>query len=181
MDCKESILKILGLYRHDWQNHMQLILGYTQLKKHDKILKYIDKINHLSKQQSIMSSLKNTDLSVFLLTIAVNYPMLSYEIEVYEELKTELDNETGGILFNYLKRYIELFNENIDGNIDHHLIISLTNLNGVIIVNLEYEGSTDNIDDKLKEINEDLKKDNGFSMVDIHNEKELIMELHFSL
>jgi len=182
LDCNKKILQLMKIYRHDWQNHLQIILGYVSLKKYDQIPKYIAKVNQFAKQLSIMSSFNNTSLSVFLYMIPVNYPKLSYELEITEgaQILTK-ENSFDDLVLRSLKSLLDIFYETLEYNLTHNLIITLTSSNDKVIINIEFEGNTNKIYNKILAIEESLKETKVLFLIDLHNNDEFIMELNFPL
>ncbi len=179
--CNKKILEVLQIYRHDWQNHLQMILGYVSLKKYEQIPQYIKKITYHSKQRSKITSLTEFNLAAFLFMIPINYPKLSSELDIAEGFETFIDKEIGDLMLEAIKGFIELFYKTLDKNIAHHLIISFARTDHVIIVNLEFEGNTMEINKELLQLGSNFNRNNNRFLVDIDNEQEFIMELHFSL
>lgn len=84
---RESILRLLTHYRHDWMNELQVLFGYTRLKKYDILPEYMDKIRSSALQDSFICKLGNTALAVYLLEQRVSGGQCRLEVE----LETEID------------------------------------------------------------------------------------------
>ena len=54
--------------RHDWMNDLQLLLGYVQLRKYDKIAQYVDMLKQRMAEESRVSKLGHPGLIEALLT-----------------------------------------------------------------------------------------------------------------
>lgn len=175
----KKIIQIMQIYRHNWLNHLQIILGYLSLKKYDRISKYIAKINHEAKQRSIIAGLKNYDLAVFLYIIPVQYPRMSFDLDVSEEVKKLTEGASGSWVLNTLQQFLDLFYKSIEENIEHHLIISLNGVADNIIANFEYEGNVKNVYQEIADLGKDFEKEQGRFQIDLYNEQEFIMELNF--
>lgn len=179
-----EIVQLLQVYRHDWQNYLQIIFGYTTLKKYDQIPNYIEKINEISKQQSIIGSFNNQNLAAYLYTISINYPLLSYELDIDDSMAILAKaNSKDRLIYEGIKMIIDLLYKTVKDNNKHHLIISMTTFDNKIMITLEYEG---NIDEVFAEIlslkNSFVDIDSDYQLlVDLHNEQESIIELHIQL
>lgn len=187
-DCREKsnkeIVQLLQIYRHDWQNYLQIIFGYTTLKKYDQIPIYIGKINEISKQQSIIGSFNNQNLAAYLYTFPINYPLLSYEIDIDDSMEILAKaNSKDRFVFEGIKGIIDLLYKSVKDNNKHHLIISMTAIDNKIIINLEYEGNINEVFAELLMLKDsfvDINSNNQL-LIDLHNEQESLIELLIQL
>ncbi|MDO3681733.1 Spo0B domain-containing protein [Paenibacillus ehimensis] len=89
LDGPDSDLRLLRLfnhYRHDWMNDIQILMGYVQLKKYDKLLPLMEKIKEKVRQESYVSKLGIPSLIVYLLTFQAEVKELRLEIALEEEI-----------------------------------------------------------------------------------------------
>lgn len=84
---QESILRLLTHYRHDWMNELQVLFGYTRLKKYDILPEYMDKIRTSALQDSLICKLGSPALAVYLMELRVSGGQCRVEVE----LETEMD------------------------------------------------------------------------------------------
>lgn len=84
---RETVLRLLTHYRHDWMNELQVLFGYTRLKKYDILPDYMDKIRMSALQDSLICKLGNPALAVYLMEKRVSGGTCRVEVE----LDTELD------------------------------------------------------------------------------------------
>lgn len=84
---KERIIRLINHHRHDWMNQLQILFGYTRLKKHDILLDYMDKIRTSAQYDSLLSKLGNPSLIVYLL----ERRMTGGDCQVEVELESEVD------------------------------------------------------------------------------------------
>lgn len=187
-ECREKsnreIIQLMQIYRHDWQNYLQIIFGYVTLKKYDQIPNYIEKINSISKQHSIIGSFHNANLATYLYTLPINYPLLSYDLEIDDsmEILTKA-NYKDRLIYQGLKRIVDLLYITVKDNNNHHLIISMTAYDNKIIIDLEYEGNIDEVFDEILLLKDSFtsRTDCEQLLIDLHNEEESIIELHIQL
>lgn len=178
----EDILQIMKVYRHDWQNHLQIILGYVSLKKYDQIPKYIGKITETAQKFSLISSFSNKELAVFLYMIPVRYPKLNYEFDIPTGRSFFVSNIYDvELLLSELRKFIDVFYKTVEINLTHLLIISLVAVDDNIIVTFEYEGDIKPVHEEIISLCEEYKLLNGKYTIDIYNNKEFMMELYFPL
>lgn len=180
----KEIVQLMQIYRHDWQNYLQIIFGYITLKKYDQIPIYIEKINGINKQHSIIGSFNNVALAAYLFKLPINYPQLSYELEIDDSMEILAKvNDKGRLILEEMERIIDLIYLTIKDNNNHHLIISMTSIDNKIIINLEYEGNIDEIFEELLLLKDSFASMAGYEqfLIDLHNEQESIIEIHIQL
>jgi len=82
----DELLTILNRQRHDWLNHVQVLLGYLHLNRTDQGEAHLKRIAEIAMQESLIARLNNSLLSVFFLTFnALNKEML-LEVDVCEQV-----------------------------------------------------------------------------------------------
>ena len=82
----EELLEVLNRQRHDWLNHVQILLGYLHLNRTEQSEAHLRRIAEMAMQESMIARLNNSLLSVFFLTFnALNKEML-LEVEVSEQV-----------------------------------------------------------------------------------------------
>lgn len=180
----KEIIRLMQVYRHDWQNYLQIIFGYVSLKKYDQIPNYIEKINNISKQQSIIASFNNANLAAYLYMFPVNYPLLSYELDVDDSMEILAKaNDKDRLIHEGTKRIIDLLYMTVKDNPKHHLIISMTAMENKIIINFEYEGNIDQVFGEILLLRDSLASVTGYEplFIDLHNEQESKLKLNIQL
>jgi len=180
-ECSQKMVNLLRLYRHDWLNHLQILLGYASLKKVEKIAEYINNIFQESKQQSLISSFRSPDLAAFLLMLPMEYPNLSVQLDVAEHVVKQEGLYVEWVL-KKLKCFLNLFHQSANEQKDYHQIfLSFVLSEGSLILNFEIEGNMESVYQDIIDAGKQFEEEGGVFNVDLYNEKELIMELHFSL
>jgi len=182
--CDQQIVELMKIYRHDWLNHLQVILGYVSLKKTDQITAYVNKINQEAKQRSIISNLKNVDIAAFLYMLPIRYPCLKVELEVDEHIRLTQQEIEGNSFIHTLKSFIELFNSSINDNEvgSGTLILAIVDTEQGLNITFEYEGEVTQI---LKENILSIGNACDSSYVSFElilaSDAELVMDLVFPL
>ncbi len=64
----EDLLEVLRVQRHNFLNHLQVISGLLQLKKHDRIMDYIIQIGDEYNQDSLVGRLEVPEIVVAILS-----------------------------------------------------------------------------------------------------------------
>ncbi len=85
-DSDVRLLRLFNHYRHDWMNDIQILMGYVQLKKYDKLLPLMEKIKEKVRQESYVSKLGIPSLIVHLLTFQAEVKELRLEMALEEEI-----------------------------------------------------------------------------------------------
>jgi stage 0 sporulation protein B (sporulation initiation phosphotransferase) len=83
----ERIIRLLNHHRHDWMNELQVLFGYTRLKKYDILPDYMDKIRTAALHDSLLCKLGNPPLIEYLLESRITSGKCAFEVE----LETEVD------------------------------------------------------------------------------------------
>lgn len=86
---RETILRLLTHYRHDWMNELQVLFGYTRLKKYDILPEYMDKIRMSALQDSLICKLGNPALAVYLMERRVSGGNCRVEVELEKEMNLQ--------------------------------------------------------------------------------------------
>ncbi|WP_339059908.1 Spo0B domain-containing protein [Tepidibacillus marianensis] len=181
-EFNEKVISLLRNYRHDWLNHMQVILGYVSLRKSDKIAGYITQVHEEARQHTLISKLGPIDLVVFLYMVPVEYPRINLQLELSENLTTVDFEKIGADLLQLLKRifdYLESYS--LDEHQIHALILSMNRLEKQLVVNIEYEGNFEPYYSFMMTVGEKLKQQGGEIFIDLYNEQEFIIEFYFPI
>lgn len=79
---RRDALRILSHYRHDVMNHIQLLKGYMQLKKYERLEKPIQNIILDAYRHSALSNLPGRELAYFLIEQDASSPMVNLHVEL---------------------------------------------------------------------------------------------------
>lgn len=77
----ERIRNLMKNMRHDWMNHIQVIMGYQLLKQHDKVDRYLQKLTKKSLAERAISELHYPPLATALLTIPYDYAQWNWQFK----------------------------------------------------------------------------------------------------
>ncbi|MCF8010300.1 MAG: Spo0B domain-containing protein [Clostridiales bacterium] len=89
-DLCEKNLRLLRCQRHDFMNHLQVILGYLQVKRTIKAIDYIKNINTNFEEIRTINNLSMPEISVLL--INKRHEAEKYNIKFNYNLKSDLSN-----------------------------------------------------------------------------------------
>lgn len=76
----EIVRNLIRHQRHDWMNHVQVIMGYQMLKQYQKMTTYLQKMTTKASQDRTISDLDYPPLSAFLLTMDYDYPHWNWQV-----------------------------------------------------------------------------------------------------
>jgi hypothetical protein len=62
----EDVIAIVNRHRHDWMNDLQVLFGYIQMNRHDRIKEYIGRLSDKLSRESMVSKLTDPDLVAYL-------------------------------------------------------------------------------------------------------------------
>lgn len=82
----ERIRTMMKSLRHDWMNHVQVIMGYQLLKQYDKVDQYLQKLTKKSLDERMISELTYPPLAAALLTLPYDYAQWNWKIRLNDSL-----------------------------------------------------------------------------------------------
>jgi hypothetical protein len=108
-----SLFKIFRQYRHDFQNHLQLIYGFIQLKKYDRVLEYIRDLKKADETVSRICALTDPGIMCFLLELVSSLRQKGVDVSV--EISEDFDANSVNIA-NVRKQISNYMVVGFDGN-----------------------------------------------------------------
>jgi sensor histidine kinase regulating citrate/malate metabolism len=94
----EKTKELLSKQRHDWLNHVQVLMGYQMMKKNDQIGYYLQKLVTDANRERIISNICYAPLAVFLLTLSVKYKEWEWEVSLADSFEITDDKEAKRLL-----------------------------------------------------------------------------------
>ncbi|MFD1395298.1 Spo0B domain-containing protein [Kroppenstedtia eburnea] len=79
-------LELLSLQRHDWLNHLQVLLGFTTLNKAERIAPYLQELVKRLDIERVSSQVEPPELALKLALLNRDHPEWHWVVEVGEEL-----------------------------------------------------------------------------------------------
>lgn len=76
----EDLIAVLNRYRHDWMNDLQVLFGYIQLNRQDKIKEYIARLSDKLTRESLVAKLADPDLVAYLIRFRATNDRLHLEV-----------------------------------------------------------------------------------------------------
>jgi hypothetical protein len=78
----ERIRWILSRRRHDWMNHIQVLMGYQALNKQERIIPYLQKLVQEAANERMISEIRHPPLAVALLTLGDRYRQWEIDVKI---------------------------------------------------------------------------------------------------
>ncbi len=132
---EQDVVEMLRHYRHDWLNDLQLILGYAQMGKLDKIQSKITEVMERSNQERGLDRLNIPKTMVWLYQLNWRSEAFQLHFQSFvDELPAIIDDEAlltkiqkiFQILPSYQQEYEEYIGTLIFKKVDHTIHIHLT-------------------------------------------------------
>ena len=181
---RHRFLESLSLQRHDWLNHVQVIMGYLKLKRYDLCEDYMLKITEMTNNESRIAALGHDELVSFLLTYPALHKEMKLEFQVPKLINLNGFGHDEKQRFCYLVRgIIETYREFSLPNegLPNSLVIELQALDHALFLAVEYEGRLQEFAclEALRELAGQIGNEEGFFVEGLHNDQESIMEFYF--
>lgn len=80
----ETSLGLLERKRHDWMNHVQVIMGYLSMKQIDRIRPYLEQLVKQAHRERCLAQVKHPPLAVALVSLPHRFPEWDWEVEIGE-------------------------------------------------------------------------------------------------
>lgn len=144
---KESFIQALSMRRHDYMNDIQLLMGYLQLKKYDKLKDFVEILKDKATQESYMFRWGNPDLIVHMYTFGVLSRKLQVTVETEEDVqlhKLAVDNAYVAARMIDMTKIFERIA--VTGQLDNQLTIAVYVDQEQLCSVYEYEGRFDSED-----------------------------------
>jgi hypothetical protein len=85
-EIEREFVRTMNHVRHNWMNELQILYGYIQLQKYDKLRPAVEKIIAKAQQESMVSRLGDTSLVAFLLHRRMRCGPLAFDVELEKEI-----------------------------------------------------------------------------------------------
>ncbi|MCL6456490.1 MAG: Spo0B domain-containing protein, partial [Gorillibacterium sp.] len=140
---EDDFLQILSIYRHEWMNHIQVLMGYIGLGKPDRIEEYVGKIKAKVHQESYLSKMGVPAVIVYYYTFQANHRSLALEFEIEQEVQLDRLPDSGVQASRLICQLIELFASLVplDSGQHHSLSLEFDQEEDCILLDFVYEGS----------------------------------------
>lgn len=139
----DQILQAISLQRHEWMNDIQLLFGYVQMKKWDKLKDHVEWIKEKAAQESKLFKLGVPHLIVYLYTFEAASGTMKLEVELEQEIHLdELDLDVAPVAASILK-VVDLFARSSSAGSDNCMTLIIYSEDGSLFVQFEFTGNYD--------------------------------------
>ncbi|MCS1351427.1 Spo0B domain-containing protein [Mechercharimyces sp. CAU 1602] len=78
----EQAVNLIRRMRHDWMNHVQVLMGYASLKKMERILPYLQRLAGLAMEEREVRRATYPPLVLFLMGMCEQYSQFRWSVEI---------------------------------------------------------------------------------------------------
>lgn len=147
----------LNHHRHDWMNDLQVLYGYIQLGKHDKVVDCVERIKNRMEMESRISKLGIPSLVFYLQSFREVNRTIQLDIEVQEELQLvnllspDAAVELTETIIETVRAYQFVGRSSWGENMQLKMSISI--VNDEVTVEFQQEGNSSNVESLWQQIN----------------------------
>jgi hypothetical protein len=105
----EDVIAIINRHRHDWMNDLQVLFGYIQMNRHDRIKEYIGRLSDKLSRESMVSKLADPGLVAYLYRFRAVCDRLGLEVIPAGEINLTKLGKTGEQAACWIPPVIEAF------------------------------------------------------------------------
>lgn len=138
----EDLIAILNRHRHDWMNDLQVLFGYMQMNKQDKIKEYIHRLSDKLTRESLVAKLADPELVAYLLRFRAVCDRLQLDVVPSGEIDLTKIGLPGSRATVWIPRIVDAFAEAADPEEAGHnrLTVKLDWDGNRLVVHFGYEG-----------------------------------------
>ncbi|MED0732070.1 Spo0B domain-containing protein [Aneurinibacillus aneurinilyticus] len=140
----KEIIEVMNHQRHDWLNHIQVLLGYLKLERYEMCEEYIRKITADANRDTLVFRLEYPPLVAYLLSFNALHNNVRIEVEIpapFSLMMLEEGPRLGDFILSVVKLYQQhaLYN---DGQ-SNTLLLTLHCEEGALQVVADFAGELD--------------------------------------
>lgn len=176
----DQLLTVLNRQRHDWLNHIQVLLGYLHLGRTEQGEAHLRRIAQIAMQESMIARLNNSMLSVFFLTFNALNKELLLEVDVCSQVDLTLAALDEEQLFRLVSGILCTATDHVDQSGYEQASMQVTLMTSESGVHFRFDLAGKLQESGLKELEKLVRKsEHGTVEVTewIHTEEEWILEL----
>lgn len=181
----EEIVRTIDHHRHDWMNDVQVLFGYIQLKKYEKLLAYINKIIEQMRRESLISKLGIPFLVAYLISFRASTNALVLHVRLEQEIQLVKLGEQGIRVAQLIVDLVEAYKSSAGhGEGDaNQLSITLNVWDGQLFIGFEYDGISDieELRNHLQGIIESIRKHQDIQVTSEVTEQAVDIEVRVRL
>lgn len=170
-----KLIEVINHQRHDWLNHIQVLLGYLKLQKYDLCEDYMYRVIKEANQDTLVARLAHPSLVSYLLSFNALHKEVVLEVEIPVPFSLLNRPDLGDCILQIVETYRQHAQMNGEPNT---LLLTLTydgeHLRGVA----DYAGRLDaaGMGQALADIEQNVTALGGRFSIDIHTDEESVIE-----
>src|SRR5690606_7876279 len=132
-------------HRHDWMNDVQVLHGYIQLNKQEKLKVYTNNIIDRIRRESLISKLGVPFLIAYIISFRANSKVLTLEVRLQEDVNLAKFGDQGTSVARLIIIIVEAYKAAAAyGDGDANLLSITMNVWGdQLSIGFEYDGASD--------------------------------------
>ncbi|MEX1029613.1 MAG: Spo0B domain-containing protein [Paenibacillaceae bacterium] len=157
-----EVIRTIDHHRHDWMNDVQVLFGYIQLNKRDKLITYIEKICDQIRYEGLISKLGIPFLIAYFISFRANTNALILHVRLEQEVSLVKFGELGIRIAQSIITFVEAYKSAArygEGDANQ-LSITMNEWDEQLFIGFEYDGISDieRLRSSLQEIIERISK-----------------------
>lgn len=139
---RRRTIQTLSRYRHDWMNDLQVLLGYIQLNKQDKVKSHLETIGEKWHYEGRIAKLGILDLMSYLIHYNGDANKMELIVRPERDISLEAFGETGRLAADVMMAMIASYQEaaQSDGGESGRLHITIDAFERELLLLFEYTG-----------------------------------------
>ncbi|GAA4705216.1 Spo0B domain-containing protein [Brevibacillus fulvus] len=138
----DLLLTLLNRQRHDWMNHLQVLLGYLKLGRPEQGEEYLKRVTELLNHESSLSRINCSALSVFFQTFNALHDDLVLTVELANQVDLSLVEKDKQELFAVITQIVLLAKQHLvkDAFETKHMTVTLLEWEQRIVFRFKLDG-----------------------------------------
>jgi stage 0 sporulation protein B (sporulation initiation phosphotransferase) len=140
-----EVIRTIDHYRHDWMNELQVIFGYIQLNKRDKLIAYIDKITDQIRYGGLITKLGIPFLSAYFISFSASAKNMILDVRLEHEIQLARYGEQGIEVAHFIISVVKAYESAAkSGEGDaNQLSINMHVWDAHLLIGFEFDGNSD--------------------------------------
>ncbi|MGE5701828.1 MAG: Spo0B domain-containing protein [Clostridia bacterium] len=176
----EWVLQLLNQQRHDWLNHVQVLMSYLKLGRPERAEEYLKRVTEMVNQEGMISRIQFPQLSVFLLSFNALHNELRLDVKLdgpVDFSTIDLDQDR---VFQLISSLVFAVKEHVDpaSSETASLRMSFSQRENALVIRFDLEGLFTASGDAIvaKMVEQDNENTAALMAEWIHTEQETVLE-----
>lgn len=176
----DLVLQLLNLQRHDWLNHVQVLMSYLKLGRPERAEEYLKRVTELTFQEGMISRIQFPQLAVFLLSFHALHNELRLDVEMEGPIDfstIDIDRES---VYRFLTGLVFAVQEHLDSSAPDaaSMLISFSQTEEALVIRFDLDGMLTASGEAI--VAKMVEQQSAACMTEwIHTEEEWLLETRF--